>query len=383
MFYHIPPVGNPVCLSKQADLVVSSLFFAYQTQFYVSGTAALAAAISAAMKLKNGSRPEIVLPAYGCPDLVSAVIYAGAKPVLVDLEAERPWIDLSQLASAITENTVAIVAVNLFGMAERWAQLRELAKQNNIVLIEDSAQYFPGADEQADWQGDLVVLSFGRGKPVSLLGGGAVLTKKTALFELLPKPQIKATTLSQRYLFGLKARLYNLMISPFLYWLPQALPFLHLGETRYHVLPDIEAMDQIRTDLLASNISCYQADIKAAERCEKISTILNSLDRVIDLPQVCATKARRRLLRYPFLVESSERDRMYYKLQQAGLGASIMYPASLPEIIGLNHIVDKKHKFPNAQVFASRLITLPTHSSVGANDIANMKILLSKYSVDG
>ena len=378
MFYHLPPVGNPVCLSKQPDLVVSQLFALYQTQFYASGTAALAAAITAAMKLKNCSRPEIILPAYGCPDLVSAVIYAGAKPVLVDLEAERPWLDLSQLAAAITEDTVAIVAVNLFGIAERWTQLRELAKPGDVVLIEDSAQYFPGKDEQIDLQGDLVVFSFGRGKPVSLLGGGAVLAKETSLFDLLPKAQIKPATLSQRFSVGLKARLYNAMISPFLYWLPQALPFLHLGETRYHVLPDIEAMDQVRAELLASNISCYQADARAKGRCEKISTMLNSLEGVIDLPQVCAMKRNRRLLRYPVLVVAAERDRIYGKLHQAGLGVSIMYPASLPEINGLNHIFDKDHNFPNAQSFASRLITLPVHSSVSDKDIDSMSILLSK-----
>ena len=379
MFYHLPPVGNPVCLSKQPDLVVSPLFALYPTQFYASGTAALAAAITAAMKLKNCSRPEIILPAYGCPDLVSAVIYAGAKPVLVDLEAERPWLDLTQLASAITENTVAIVAVNLFGIAERWTQLRELAKPGDVVLIEDSAQYFPGKDEQIDLQGDLVVFSFGRGKPVSLLGGGAVLAKETSLFDLLPKAQIKPATLSQRFSFGLKARLYNAMISPFLYWLPQALPFLHLGETRYHVLPDIEAMDQVRTELLASNISCYQADARTKGRCEKISTMLNSLDGVIDLPQVCAMKRNRRLLRYPVLVVAAERDRIYGKLHQAGLGVSIMYPASLPEINGLNHIFDKDHNFPNAQSFALSLITLPVHSSVSDKDIDSMNILLNKY----
>ena len=383
MFYHLPPAGNPVCLTKQPGLVVSSLFSPYQTQFYGSGTAALAAAIIAAIKLKNANRPEIILPAYGCPDLVSAVIYTGAKPILVDIEAERPWLDLSQLASSVTENTVAIVAVNLFGIEERWTRLRELTKKNNIVLIEDSAQYFPGEDEPLDWQGDLVVLSFGRGKPVSLLGGGAVLTKKTSLLDLLPKAQIKPATFSQRLSFGLKARLYNAMISPFLYWLPQALPFLHLGETRYHVLPEIEAMDQIRNDLLTSNISCYQADTKATGRCEKISTMLNSLDGVVDLPQVCAMKVNRRLLRYPVLVESTERDRLYGKLRQAGLGASIMYPASLPEINGLSHIFDKRYVFPNAQAFASRLITLPTHSSVADKDIASMNSLLSEWRDDG
>ena len=385
MFYHLPPVGNPVCLHSHGPIShgqaqtdsAATLFSSNQAQFYASGTAALAAAVVAAMKVKSFESAEVILPAYGCPDLVCAVEFAGAKPVLVDIEADRPWLDLTQLVLAITENTAAIVAVNLFGINERWSQLRELAERNDIVLIEDSAQYFPGGEERQDWQGDLVVLSFGRGKPVSLLGGGAVLTKKAFMFEQLPKPQSITAGFSQRLLFGLKTRLYNAMTSPLLYWLPQMMPFLHLGETHYYVLPDIKAMDQIRANLLASNISCYQADAKAPGRCKKISVMLNSIAGVIDLPQVCDMKVNRRLLRYPFLVESVERDRMYRKLHHAGLGASRMYPASLPEIDGLNHIFDKKYNFPNAQDFASRLITLPTHSSVADKDIDRMKTLLS------
>ena len=376
MFYHLPPVGNPVCLSKQPDLVLSSLFASYQTQFYASGTAALAAAITAAMKLKNGSGPEIILPAYGCPDLVSAVIYAGAKPVLVDLEADRPWFNLSQLASAITENTVAIVAVNLFGISERWTKLRELAKQSDIVLIEDSAQYFPGGDERQEWQGDFVVLSFGRGKPVSLLGGGAVLTADTSLYELLPKPQKNTASLSQRFIFGLKARLYNAMISPFVYWVPQALPFLHLGETRYHTLLDIKALDQVREKLLASNIMQYRNDVKATKRSEKISTMLDSLGQSVNLPQVCGMNVNRHLLRFPLLLEAESRDRIYQKLKRAGLGVSKMYPASLPEISGLGHVLDEKQSFPSAQAFAARLLTLPTHAYVSDENIEKIETIL-------
>ncbi len=391
MFYQLPPVGNPICLCAQADTSISSLFSSHQIQFYASGTAALAAAILAAIKQKNSAAldrqtPEIILPAYACPDLISAVVYAGGKPVLVDLEADRPWLGLAQLSAAITENTVAIIAVNLFGISERWPQLRELAEQQNIVLIEDSAQYFPAGDNlsqdrQQDWQGDLVVLSFGRGKPVSLLGGGAVLTKKTALFERLPNPGSVASDLIPRLSFGLKARLYNFMISPLFYWLPQSLPFLHLGETRYHALSDIEGLDQVRLDLLKGNISRYQNDTAAITRCEKISAILDSQDKINNLPRLCKMKANRRLLRYPLLLDAVSRDRVYRKLKQAGLGASILYPASLPKITGLKGILDDKLAFPNAEMFASRLLTLPTHSHVSEKHLQKINTILKQIAV--
>ena len=377
MFYQLPPVGNPISLQVHTDVSLSSLFSSYQVHFYASGTASLAAAIIAAKKQKDIRQPEVILPAYGCPDLVSAVDYAGAKPVLVDLEVDSPCLDLSQLSSAINDKTVAIVAVNLFGIAERLAQLREVAETHDVVLIEDSAQYFPADGEsKQDWQGDLIVLSFGRGKPVSLLGGGAVLTKNKCLFGNLPKPKVAASGLVQRLTFNIKVKLYNAMISPLLYWLPQALPFLHLGETRYHTLHNIEGMEQARLNILASNVIRYQNDAEAIDRCKKISSMVDSLARVKNLPSANITEEKSRLLRYPLLVEVASRERVRKKLEQEGLGVSTMYPASLSKIVGLSHILNGKKRFPRAESFASRLITLPTHSMVSNKSIVKLKAAL-------
>ena len=113
MFYQLPPVGNPVnlhvgeqrpCQQGQADSL-ASLFPCYQIQYYASGTAALAAAIIAAIKAKDdaaaAAEAEVIIPAYACPDLVSALLFAGAKPVLVDFEVASTWLDLTEVLSAI------------------------------------------------------------------------------------------------------------------------------------------------------------------------------------------------------------------------------------------------------------------------------------------
>ena len=78
------------------------------------------------------------------------------------------------------------------------------------------------------------------------------------------------------------------------------------------------------------------------------------------------------------LLEAISRDHAYLRLKQAGLGASIMYPASLPNISGVNHLLNDKQRFPNAEDFASRMLTLPTHTGVGEKDIDKMKNLLSE-----
>ncbi len=378
MFYQLPPVGNPVCLSGsgQTDSLLQAVFAPYQPRYFASGTAALAAAIGAAVKLKGVTHPEVVLPAYGCPDLVSAAVFAGAKPVLCDLEPDRPWMDLDQLSAHISSQTVAIVATNLFGISERMNQLRPIAEQAGAVLIEDSAQAFPNGTETSLWEGDLVVLSFGRGKPVSLLGGGAVLFRDTGLGGLLLACDMQDRRGQRRRLsFRFKAALYNLMISPRLYWIPQSLPFLHLGETRFHPLRSIDGIDAERLARLPANVSAYQVNDMEAQKglaCMLAELDLSTLG-IIDLSAVCRLPPNQRLLRYPLLVDAKVSPGLYAELRRRGLGASGMYPATLPDIPGLEELLEGQGPYPAAEAFAASILTLPAHNRVGRGDIARIR----------
>lgn len=389
MFYQLPPVGNPVQFSatEPADGFFQISPDSYQAHYYASGTGALAAAIIVAIRLKAVDRPEVILPAYGCPDLVSAALFAGAKVVLVDLESDRPWMDLEQLAAKITTNTVAIIAVNLFGILEQRQALRSLTEQAGALLIEDSAQAFPGHAEKNFWQGDLIVLSFGRGKPVSLLGGGAVLFNQSKLkcsdfLRLLPVGTTRGNvSLQRRTAFHLKARLYNQLIRPGLFWLPQRLPFLHLGETRYHPLSSLQAMDRIRLSMLPANINAYQSALMHVQ--ERLALTLDECDLeragIIDLARACNISKHRRLLRYPLLVTPERRDQLHARLQQQGLGASLMYPKALPEIPALATLLSAQGSFPAAGEFAKKILTLPTHLQVSETDIEKIREVISSF----
>lgn len=381
MFYQLPPVGNPVHFSvdDHPERSLNTFFSPYLQRYYSSGTAALAAAITAAIRKKNVEHPHVLLPAYACPDLISATVFSGAKPVLVDLEPNRPWMDMEQLSASIGSNTVAIVCVNLFGIAERVSQIRAVTEQTGTVLIEDSAQAFPANEASDFWNGDLVVLSFGRGKPVSLLGGGAVLFRDSKFDDLLPAVvEHKSNVLYKRILFQLKVGLYNQVISPRLYWLLQSMPFLHLGETRYHPLSEIEAMDPARLAVLPANIATFQNnDMRVQNAFVRMLEEIDSAETgVIDLPGVCQAPRERRLLRYPLLVEASIRDKLYRQLRRSGLGPSVMYPAALPGISGLETLLSGQGPFPAAEAFATGVLTLPTHGHVREHDIAHIRQLL-------
>jgi len=373
MFYALPPAGQPINLraGARAGQSPADVFHPWQAKFFNSGTAALAAAVMAAVRLKGVHDPQVILPAYGCPDLVSAVLYAGASPVLVDLEPERPWMDLDQLAARVGPDTVAIIAVDLFGIQERLRAIRAVTARFSPVLIEDSAQAFPVEGMEAFWGGDLVVVSFGRGKPVSLLGGGAVLYRENRFDGLLPDfGAHRDASAPQRLAFRIQAVLYNLMSRPRIYWIPAGLPFLHLGETRFHALAEVRCMDAARLGLLTANIHAFRQRGQHVQTslAGRVGTLART-GRVVDLPAVCDMPGSNVLLRYPLLFAPDIRDRLYNCMKEKGLGVSRLYPAALPDITGLGRYLAGAGDFPVARAFARRLLTLPVHSRVRDADI--------------
>ena len=379
MLSMLPPAGNRICLHPWRDTEgdIEGLFNPYRVRLYQSGTAALAAALAAAVARRPQSRPEVLLPAYACPDLVSAVLYAGARPVLVDLSADTPWLDLPELEAKITGHSVAIIAVNFLGIQERLASLRAIADKADILLIEDSAQCLFDPVNGEGPRGDFIIQSFGRGKPVSLLQGGAVIYRDALLADgLPPSDQGRAISMAGRLSGVLKMLLYNALLTPRAYGLIDALPFLHIGATRFKPLLAMQSAGALVRSLLPANIDAYRARPSATQ--ERIRSMLEGpgMACVMDLARGLSSGSRPRLLRYPLLIADSQlRDALYRRMKKAGLGASRMYPAPLPEIAGLGQVIDPG-EYPGAERFARSILTLPTHAGVGVRHIKAMETLI-------
>ena len=128
MFRTLRPSGSRISTSRSSN--IAELFSPYHQLYTQSGTAALAAALSSVKKLRSDiSSPEVLLPAYCCPDLISALIFTGIKPVLIDFEKNTPWLDLVKLDQTISSSTIAILAVNFLGIQERIGKIREILPQ--------------------------------------------------------------------------------------------------------------------------------------------------------------------------------------------------------------------------------------------------------------
>src|SRR5881227_3133610 len=102
-----------------------------------SGTDALQLAIRAC---GVSSGDEVITVSHTFFATVEAILYANARPILVDVDEKTMLMDPSAVAAAITSRTKAIIPVHLYGRTVDMKPLRQIAQDRNITIIEDAAQ---------------------------------------------------------------------------------------------------------------------------------------------------------------------------------------------------------------------------------------------------
>ena len=144
-----------------------------------NGTAALEVTMSA---LGIGTGDEVILPDYTFVATASAVLYAGALPVPVDVSPDTWCLDPKLAEEAITPRTKAIVAVHMGGHPADLDALGDLAKRKGIALVEDSSHA-----HATEWKGKRIgshgtagTFSFQASKLMTAGEGGIVITNDDA-----------------------------------------------------------------------------------------------------------------------------------------------------------------------------------------------------------
>jgi len=102
-----------------------------------TGTAALHLALAA---LGVGPGDEVVIPTLTFAATANAVLYTGAKPILVDVEEETWNLDPDLIEKNITEQTKAIIPVHLYGFPCDMDKILEIAEKYNVNIVEDAAE---------------------------------------------------------------------------------------------------------------------------------------------------------------------------------------------------------------------------------------------------
>ncbi|WP_161305279.1 DegT/DnrJ/EryC1/StrS family aminotransferase [Streptomyces sp. SID5785] len=83
-----------------------------------------------------GTGDEVIVPAYGTPEIAEAVVRTGAAPIFADIDPDTYCIDPAQVAAGVTERTKAVVAVHRFGHRADIAQLREVGGRHGVLVLE-------------------------------------------------------------------------------------------------------------------------------------------------------------------------------------------------------------------------------------------------------
>ena len=140
-------------------------------------------------RLKKGD--EIIVPANTYIASILAIIHSGLTPVFVEPDKDTFNISTDKIRKVLTLQTKAILVVHLYGQLANMDVLNNLAKQHNLLVIEDAAQAHGAIysnNKRAGNLGDAAGFSFYPSKNLGALGdGGAVTTNDANLASMISK----------------------------------------------------------------------------------------------------------------------------------------------------------------------------------------------------
>jgi len=170
-------------IGKFEELIASYVCTKYAVTFN-SGTSALHAALLA-HGIKNGD--EVIVPSFTFIATANAPLFVGAKPVFADIEEETFGLDPEDVKEKITEKTRAIIPIHYGGCACKIRELKEIAEDYNLILIEDAAESLGARirDEKVGTFGDSAMFSFCQNKIITTGDGGAIVTDSREIYEKL------------------------------------------------------------------------------------------------------------------------------------------------------------------------------------------------------
>jgi UDP-2-acetamido-2-deoxy-ribo-hexuluronate aminotransferase len=161
-----------------------------------------------ALGLKAGD--EVITNANTFFATAEAIWIAGCKAVLVDCDGDTRCIDPKAVAAAVTPKTRAIVPVHLYGQCAPMREIRKIADQHKLFVIEDNAQAIDarGDDFRIGELSDAVTTSFIIQKNLGTFGdGGAVYTDSAEIDAKVRKLRNHGSTQRDHHSYGFNSRL--------------------------------------------------------------------------------------------------------------------------------------------------------------------------------
>ena len=362
----IGALGRPHEAAEELRHAIHEKFGARHIFFTTSGRAGLSVGLRALRRL-NPDRDEVLLPAYTSFSVPSAVVNAGLKVSLYDLHPETLAPDLNSLEAALNPNTLCVVACHLFGYPVDLEPLRKVCRVSGAALFDDAAQAMGAriGGNLAGTMGDVGLFSLSRGKNMTAVDGGIVLTDRDDVAEgltaLVPEP----TGFNAKHV--VQSFMLLAMLHPRAYWLPASLPFLKIGASIFDPVFALEGLDPWRAGLAARVLE--RLDVLNAGRRNVAASLLPLLDKLGGVRAIRPMpEAEPVFLRLPLLPEKG--DWPYGRVPEIPeLGVVRSYPLALQDIESLKPYIVGSVNCPVAAMLANNILTLPSHSFVQDADM--------------
>ena len=147
-----------------------------------SGTSALHASL---LSSNIGNSDEVLVPSFSFISTANAALFVDSKPIFVDIEEETFGMDPKLIEPNISSKTKAIIPMDYGGQSCKIFEIKEKARQNNLLLIEDAAESL-GSKVKGSKVGavsDIAIFSFCGNKVLTTGEGGAIVTNSKEKFE--------------------------------------------------------------------------------------------------------------------------------------------------------------------------------------------------------
>lgn len=131
-----------------------------------------------------GPGDEVIVPDLTWIASAAPVHYVGATPVFADVDEQTWCLSPESVRTCLTENTKAILSVDLYGGMPDYVNLRAIASEHNLNIIEDAAEAIGSEiyDQKAGTLGDVAAFSFHGSKTFTTGEGGMLVTDDDALY---------------------------------------------------------------------------------------------------------------------------------------------------------------------------------------------------------
>lgn len=299
-----------------------------------NGTDALQIAMMA-LDLKPGD--EVILPVHTYVATAEVIALLGLTPVFVDVNQDTFNIDINQIPSKISSKTKAIVPVHLYGQCADMQPLMELAKANNLYVIEDTAQaldadylFSDGRRKKAGTIGTIGTTSFFPSKNLGCFGdGGAIIT-------------------SDKTLAGKIKMIAN-----------------HGQQIKYHhdIIGVNSRLDTLQAAVLNVKLKYLNEYTRSRNRAadhydQKLGGV-----KTLKTP-VRAKNSTHVFHQYTLQVTNGLRDKLKTELERVGIPTMIYYPVPLHLQKAYQRAPYQEESFPITEELSRTVLSLPIHTEM-------------------